>query len=316
MTDQTVDRPVESAQAAFDRCSEDVRLRARNFWYGLRLLPPDRFKALCAIYAWMRRADDLADEETDEVSPEQRLATLEVFRARTHELFAGTLDGDAADVPEDETHIWLAMKQVLESHELDPRDFESMIDGQVADLTPRSITDLTDLTTYCDQVASTVGRTCVRVWGAASEEALEMASQRGIAFQITNILRDIREDHGRGRVYLPADLLTEHGVDVAMILNWTDPQRCTRLVHALTDIAREGYSRSKSLESLLQPECRPTSWAMTTIYRSLLEKIAHRPRLLGSTNRIRLSSLRKAAIALRARRFAWYGLGERGEVLK
>ena len=112
--------------------------------------------------------------------------------------------------------------------------------AQVADLTPRSITDLDGLTTYCDQVASTVGRTCVRVWGAASEEALEMASQRGIAFQITNILRDIREDHGRGRVYLPADLLAEHGVDVEMILNWTDPQRCTRLVQAVGTGAQEG----------------------------------------------------------------------------
>ena len=313
MTGQALQTDADGTRAAFDRCSEDVRLRARNFWYGLRLLPPERFSALCAIYAWMRRADDLADEEVEGVSTEQRLATIETFRSRTHDLFTGALDDD---FPDEEAHIWIAMKQVLVDHELDPADFHSMIDGQVADLTPRSIESMADLTLYCDQVASTVGRTCVRVWGADSEEALEMASHRGVAFQITNILRDIREDHGRGRVYLPADLLAEHEVDQAMILDWADPQRCTHLVHALTDIAREGYNRSKRLESLLLPDCRPTSWAMTTIYRSLLEKIAHRPRLLGTNNRIRLSSLRKAAIALRARRFAWQGLGERGGVIK
>jgi phytoene synthase len=313
MTKEALHPDSVTTQSAFERCSEDVRRRARNFWYGLRLLPPERFKALCAIYAWMRRADDLADEEIEGVSPEQRLATLELFRNRTHELFAGTLDDGFTG---DEAHIWIAMKQVVKDHELDPADFDSMIDGQVADLTPRSTDGMANLTIYCDQVASTVGRTCVRIWGASSPEALEMASQRGIAFQITNILRDIREDHDRGRVYLPTALLVEHGVDVEMILNWTEPQRCARLVHALTDIARDGYRRSRDLESLLLPDCRPTSWVMTTIYRSLLEKIAHRPHLLGTTNRIRLSSLRKAAIALRARRYAWYGLGERGGVIK
>ena len=143
MSDQALELPVDLTQAAFDRCSEDVRLRARNFWYGLRLLPADRFKALCAIYAWMRRADDLADEETDGVSPEDRLVTLKVFRERTHALFASTLEGE---LPEDEAHIWLAMKQVLETYQLDEADFDSMIDGQVDDITPRTIADMSDLT--------------------------------------------------------------------------------------------------------------------------------------------------------------------------
>ena len=167
--------------------------------------------------------------------------------------------------------------------------------------------------TYCDQVASTVGRTCVRIWGAQSAEALRMASERGVAFQVTNILRDVREDFDRDRVYLPQDAFLARDLDVEGLLTWRNPAQCTSLVTDMTKLARGAYEDSSDLDKLLDPACRPTSWAMTTIYRSLLEKIAHRPRLIAGTARIRLSSLRKAAIALRARRFAWQGLGERGE---
>lgn len=313
MTGTGLETPDAATRDAFRRCGEDVRRRARNFWYGLRLLPPDRFDALCAIYAWMRRVDDIADEDTESVPVEVRRASLDRYRERTRALFRG--DPPEVEISDPlEGHIWHAMDRVVREHRLDPADFESMIDGQVADLLPRRIEDLDALTTYCDQVASTVGRTCVRVWGTDAPEALEMAGRRGVAFQITNILRDVREDLARDRVYLPADLLDAHGVDPSMILEWSEPARCTRLIRALTAIAREGYRASADLESMLDPACRPTSWAMNTIYRSLLDKIEHRPSLLGTTNRVRLSSLRKAAIALRARRFAWYGAADRGEV--
>lgn len=298
-----------SVESAFAACSEDVRVRARNFWYGLRLLPPERFRALCAIYAWMRRADDLADEDAPGMSIQARRDALDRFRNCTHRVFSGR---SPEAHPAEEGHIWLAMGHVVMGHELDLVDFDLMIDGQLADLEPRVITDVDELLQYCDQVASTVGRTCVRIWGASSPEALRMSSERGVAFQLTNILRDVREDHGRGRVYLPADLLARHELDVEGLLAWRDDARCRRVVGEIASMAREGYRRSAALDDLIEPDCRPTSWAMTTIYRSLLEKIAHRPRLLAGTGRVRLSSLRKAAIALRARRFAWYRTGERG----
>lgn len=309
MSASTLESRTPAIEAAYHSCSEDARTRARNFWYGLRLLPPTRFRALCAVYSWMRRVDDLADAEDGPQETSLRESGLESFRARTRALFEGNLPDDA---PSEEEHIWIAMHDVIGNHEIDADDFELMIDGQLADLEPRCVRDSAELNAYCDQVASTVGRICVRIWGAGSVEALRMASDRGVAFQITNILRDIREDFGRDRVYLPADALAARDLDVESLLAWKHPAQCTGLVQELANLARDAYERASDLDQLLEVECRPTSWAMTTIYRSLLEKIAHRPHLVAGTARIRLSSLRKAAIALRARRFAWYGLGERG----
>ena len=94
-------------EASFAACSEDVRSRARNFWYGLRLLPPDRFRALCAIYSWMRRADDIADEDAPGVTVEVRRRVLDEFRARTSELFSGSL---TRELPPEEAHLWVAME--------------------------------------------------------------------------------------------------------------------------------------------------------------------------------------------------------------
>lgn len=309
MSTTSIDRASPRSEAAFVHCAEEVRLRARNFWYGLRLLPTARFRALCAVYSWMRRADDLADAE-DGMSVEERSSALHAYRERTRELFRGEMH---ADVPEEEQHIFVAMREVVPCYELDVEDFDKMIEGQLADLSPRSIASRGELVEYCDQVASTVGRICVRVWGARGEDALKFATERGIAFQITNILRDVREDLDRQRVYLPGEELDASGIDVEGLLAWDDPEACTRFVHEQAIIARELYVRSAELEKMIDPECRPTCWAMTTIYRSLLEKIYHRPRLIAGTARIRLSSLRKIAIALRARRLAWQGQGERGE---
>ena len=306
-----------SIDQAYDLCAEEVRLRARNFWYGLRLLPPEQFKALCAVYSWMRRADDLADAD-DGPDAESRESALRAYQHRTRALFAGAgAEGLAElDVPKEEEHVLRAMSAVIESYHLDPHDFDMMIDGQLADLVPRTVQTRSELITYCDQVASTVGRVCVCIWGAGDDGSLKLATTRGIAFQITNILRDIREDHERGRCYIPADELSAAGLDIDGLLDWSDPKRCTRFVKEQAQIAKELYEQSAELDAVIEPACRPTSWAMTTIYRSLLEKIAHRPRLIVGPGRVRLSSLRKIAIALRARRLAWYGFGERGGVVE
>ncbi len=309
MSVSALSKTTAEIEAAYERCGEDVRTRARNFWYGLRLLPREQYHALCAVYSWMRRVDDLADAEDEPAKASDRHAALEEFRVRTQALFMGDLPKGTSG---DEAYIWIAMREVVQRYELDASDFELMIDGQVADLEARCVQDQAELITYCDQVASTVGRTCVRIWGARTPEALRMASDRGIGFQITNILRDVREDFERGRVYIPAAAFQEQGLDVEQLLAWQNQTKCAALVKELVSVARDAYERASSLDSMIEAECRPTSWAMTTIYRSLLEKIAHRPHLIAGPARIRLSSLRKAAIALRARRFAWYGLGARG----
>ena len=283
---------------AFNACSADVRHRARNFWFGLRLLPADRFESLCAIYAWMRRADDLADGD-ECVNPADRRRQIELYRARTRSMF----ENDSIKEPDsDEHYIFRAMREVLHRHELEERDFELVIEGQLADLKPCQLANRGELLEYCDQVASTVGRICVSVWGASDPESLRLATERGFAFQLTNILRDIREDLARGRVYLPSDELEAAGLDIEALVSWRDPVRCSTFITEQTERARSHYEASLGLEERLDESCRPTSWAMTQIYRSLLEKIDRRPVLISQDQRISLSSLRKFAIAYGARR--------------
>ena len=283
---------------AFNACSADVRHRARNFWFGLRLLPAERFEALCAIYAWMRRADDLADGD-ECLNPADRRRQIELYRARTRVLFDNDAIGESST---DEHYIFRAMREVLHRHELSQQDFELVIEGQLADLESCRISSRSELLEYCDQVASTVGRICVSVWGSTDAESLRLATERGFAFQLTNILRDIREDFARERVYLPADELAAAGLDIEALVSWRDPKRCTKFITEQVEHARSHYEASLGLEERLDESCRATSWAMTEIYRSLLEKIGRRPVLVSQDQRISLSSLRKFAIAYGARR--------------
>ena len=285
---------------ALGRCSTDVRTRARNFWFGLRLLPREHFHSLCTVYSWMRLADDLADGEEGGDRADRREA-LEGFRRRTLALF----DGDAPEVVlPAESHIMPAMRRLLDRHELDPRDFDRMIDGQLSDLDARVVETRAQLLEYCDQVASTVGRICVRIWGGTSEPCLELATERGKALQLTNILRDVREDHGRQRQYLPEEELRTAGLDREVLAAWGRPGPCRAFVLDQVARAEAHYQRARGLESMIEPACRPTSLAMTRIYHALLAKIGSRPELISGDQRIRLSSFRKFSIAVRARREA------------
>ena len=287
-------------EQAFARCSEDVRSRARNFWYGLRLLPPEQFMALCAIYSWMRLADDLADAE-DGGAPADRHSALEGFRDRTLELFRGQTP-EVVLAPE--AHIFPALRSVLDQHELDPVDFTLMIDGQFADLQPRTLQTRAQLLEYCDQVASTVGRVCVRIWGGTSEECLRLATERGKALQLTNILRDVREDDQLQRQYLPEEEFAAADLSRKSLVRWEHSEACRAFMLQQIAAAEQHYRAAEGLESLIEPASRPTCWAMTRIYHALLMKMRRRPELIAGTTRIRLSSLRKLSIGMRARRLA------------
>ena len=298
--DSTLSPAALPLDEAFTRCSEDVRTRARNFWYGLRLLPREQFLGLCAIYSWMRLADDLADAE-DGGTPEQRHDALAGFRDRTLDLFSGRTPGIVLGP---EAHIFPALRRVLDQHELDPADFTLMIEGQFADLQPRTIQTRAQLLTYCDQVASTVGRVCVRIWGGTGAECLRLATERGKALQLTNILRDVREDHQLQRQYLPEVEFEAAQLSREALVQWEDPKSCRAFMLEQIAQAQQHYRAAEGLESMIEPASRPTCWAMTRIYHALLMKMRRRPELVARETRIRLSSLRKLSIGMRARRLA------------
>ncbi len=300
--------------AAFAHCAQVTRRRARNFYYGLRLTPEPRRSAIYSVYAWMRCADDEADAAATVELKHQR---LDVFRTTTEAMVAGRPMGAAESDP-----VWLAFRETVRRYSLSPADLRAMLDGLDADLAleRREVRDESgaplpayarreDVAAYCYRVASTVGLICLDVWGLAPEadreRARTLAERRGLAFQLTNILRDFSQDYAEGRVYISASEFADHGLTPAALRAWTTPEDCAALVRAVAAWARAEYARSAPLEGLIDPACVPALRAMTGIYSGLLGVIERFPERVVSRKRIRLRSYHKATIAARALLESW-----------
>ncbi len=302
---------------ALARCAEITRREARNFYYGLRLLPKGKRAALYAVYAWMRVIDDIAD--ADGVDDNERSAGLARVEARTREVIARKGADDiargvdaiargAGDGEQREDAVFQGLCAVLRDYPVHGGEFLAAIEGQRMDLAPRAYADYEQTELYCDRVAATVGRICLDVWGVKADVdvdiARELSTKRGVAFQLTNILRDIREDHARGRCYLPADELAANGITVDDLLAWSDANnadaRCARFMHIQCARAQRIFAESAALDAMVSPDAVATIGAMSAIYREILRKIAVDPRR-ALARRVRLSALEKSWIALRAR---------------
>ena len=302
---------------ALARCAEITRREARNFYYGLRLLPKGKRAALYAVYAWMRVIDDIAD--ADGVDDNERSAGLARVEARTREVIARKGADDVArgvddiargagDGEQREDAVFQGLCAVLRDYPVHGGEFLAAIEGQRMDLAPRAYADYEQTELYCDRVAATVGRICLDVWGVKADVDVDIAralsTKRGVAFQLTNILRDIREDHARGRCYLPADELAANGITVDDLLAWSDANnadaRCARFMHIQCARAQRIFAESAALDAMVSPDAVATIGAMSAIYREILRKIAVDPRR-ALARRVRLSALEKSWIALRAR---------------
>ena len=302
---------------ALARCAEITRREARNFYYGLRLLPKGKRAALYAVYAWMRVIDDIAD--ADGVDDHERSAGLARVEARTREVIARKAADDiargvdaiargAGDGEQREDAVFQGLCAVLRDYPVHGGEFLAAIEGQRMDLAPRAYADYEQTELYCDRVAATVGRICLDVWGVKADVDVDIAralsTKRGVAFQLTNILRDIREDHARGRCYLPADELAANGITVDDLLAWSDATnadaRCARFMHIQCARAQRIFAESAALDAMVSPDAVATIGAMSAIYREILRKIAVDPRR-ALARRVRLSALEKSWIALRAR---------------
>jgi 15-cis-phytoene synthase len=278
----------------YEVCREITRRRARNFYYGLKLTPEPKRSAMYAVYAWMRHADDLADDAAGTAT--DRVRRIEEYRQVTARLFRGE-----APPPEP---MWRAMADVIQRYELSAEPFHHMLDGQEDDLRTVKYETFEELRRFCYKVASTVGLVCIEVWGVSDPSARELAVDQGIAFQLTNILRDVRQDLEHGRCYLPMSELQAAGLTGDRLRTWSDSKACERFVAEQASRAEHHYQRSLPLIDMVSPDCRPTLWAMREIYHGLLRKILADPGSIVRAKRVRLSSLRKAWIALQARRMS------------
>lgn len=310
----STEQPSESIARSYARCASVVRSRARNFYYGLRLTPEPKRSAIYAVYAWMRRADDEADAAA---APAVKRERLRAFRETTESV----INGEAAPPGEGE-FIWTAIGDATRRFSIDPINLRTMLDGLDTDIDHEALAaarpdrqpimfcrDRADLERYCFRVASTVGLVCVTIWGLKAgvdpEAARRLAVQRGLAFQLTNILRDFGQDYDEGRVYLSADDFSAAGLAPSTLRAWSDPDRCEQLVNEISAWARLQYAESAPLDRMIDPTCYATLRTMTRIYSGLLSVIENDPARIAGRKRIRLQSLHKAGIALRACARAW-----------
>lgn len=291
-----------AAQAALRHCREVTRRCARNFYYGLKICPEPQRSAMFALYAWMRRADDLVDHAAESTVPiEMR---LQAFHQATDAALAGN--------PLDQDPLWIGLAATASRFALPAGYFHAMLDGQREDLEQRQYSTFDELRHYCYQVASTVGLLCIEVWGYDNPAARDLAIERGIAFQLTNILRDYAQDFDAGRIYLPKNDFNSHGVSPRQLRDWTNPEVCGRLLRLQLDRAEQFYVRSEALDGMITASCRPTLWAMTKIYRGLLDKMKSDPSRLMHGGRVRLSAVRKGTIAIRAKWLSKFGVRTAG----
>ncbi len=270
-------------------CRHIARARAKNFYYAFRLLDPARRDSLCAVYAFMRRCDDLSDE------PGAGAAALEAWRGELDRGLRGMLVED---------RLWPGFFDTVGRYKIPRQYFHDMIDGVSSDLTRKRMGTYDELYRYCYQVASVAGLSLVHIFGYEDPAALELAEKCGIAFQLTNIIRDVSEDAGLGRIYLPAEDMDRFDVSPAHLSAKAVSPELRRLLRFEAGRAFTCYEESAPLVGMVARETRPALAALIGIYRRLLTRIEQRD-FEVLARRVRLSTAEKVGIFLQARLGLW-----------
>jgi len=253
-------------------CRAIAKHEAKNFYYAFVALPVQRRNAICAIYAFMRKADDLADDET--LSRQERRRRLDAWLADWRGVCHG---GDSSDP------VFVAVRDATERFDIPLSLLDELVAGTTMDLQPAAgaapdtYATFADLYRYCYLVASVVGLVCIRIFGYKDHAAERLAEETGIAFQLTNILRDVAEDAGRHRVYLPLEDLATHNVSLDSLLHrapGTPPTANERaLLAGIARRAEDYYRSANALLPLIDRESRPALWVLVSIYHALLKRI-------------------------------------------
>ncbi|MBS1857843.1 MAG: phytoene/squalene synthase family protein [Acidobacteria bacterium] len=273
-----------TVEDSYRYCIGVARSRAKNFYYSFILLSEQQRKAMCAIYAFMRYCDDLSDE------PGATRAAIDRWRAELEEALQGRFG---------EHPVWPAFHHTVRRFGIPHDYFREMIDGVTSDLEPRRFETFDELYRYCYQVASVVGMTIIHVFGFDTRSALPLAEKCGIAFQLTNILRDVREDAERGRIYFPIEDLRRFGVSEDDLCAGHRTPEFLKLMRFEAGRARAHYTESAPLLDLIHPRSRSSLWALIAIYSRLLERI-EAANYDVFTRRVRLTLFEKSWIVLRA----------------
>jgi 15-cis-phytoene synthase len=284
-----------NSEEAYAECERITWSEARNFAYGIRLLPPEKRRGLAAVYAFARRIDDIGDGT---LPTAEKASQLEDARKQVAVLAGG-------DNPDETDPVLVALDHVGKHFDIHLDEFGELIDGCLADVHEATYETFDDLLYYCRCVAGSIGRLSLGIYGASQpERQRKMADDLGVALQLTNIMRDVREDYLGGRVYLPREDLAKFGCELT--LGGREPfetaaqqARFASLVDFEAARAREWYSSGLCLLATIDRRSAACTGAMAGIYRRLLEKIAANPAAVLE-GRMSLPAGEKALVALQA----------------
>jgi phytoene synthase len=260
-----------SLERAYAECRAIAKREAKNFYYSFVALPRPRRDAICAIYAFMRKADDLSDDES--ASRQERRVRLNAWLSDWHAASSGARTSDL---------VFIAVRDAIARFNIPLELLDELVSGTTMDLeTDEGEVDtyatFEDLYRYCYLVASVVGLVCIRIFGYTDSRAEKLAEETGVAFQLTNILRDVAEDAQRNRIYLPMDELARHDISVDSLLHRASlmpPAPNERALLAdLGARAEQYYQSAKKLLPLIDKESRPALWVLVSIYHRLLKRI-------------------------------------------
>ena len=278
--------PALEIDYAYAECERITRREAANFFYGIRLLPRPRRQAISAVYAFARRIDDIGDGD---LATSEKLEALAAQRANLETLGAGGNGGGPVAV---------ALAHAQRYYDLPVEALELLIDGVELDVRGTRYETFDELLVYCRKVAGSIGRLCLAVFadGTADTAAAALADDLGVAMQLTNILRDVREDHARGRIYLPAEDLRRFGFE-GLPEAPSDP--AAELIRFEADRARSWFEHGLGLVEQLDARSAACVLAMTGIYRSILDRIEREPEVV-LRRRVSLPTWEKAWLAARS----------------
>lgn len=261
---------------AYSVCRSIARSAAKNFYYGFLVLPRRKRNALSAVYAFMRRCDDIADDVSQ--SPDDRHDRLAEWLNKVHRALAAQPTDDP---------VLLALTDAQRAYQIPIGLLDQLAYGTAADLDREYSTGsrgaplvaryqtFEELRQYCYGVASVVGLVCIKIFGYRDPSAEPLAERCGLAFQLTNIIRDVKEDVAMGRVYFPQEDLAQFGLTAGGLTSPTiNSSRIRSLLAMEAGRAREAYAAGEELIPLVNEDSQPALWVLITIYRRLLEKIA------------------------------------------
>jgi phytoene synthase len=281
---------------SYEHCHRIARAAHSNFYYAFFLLPRAKRDGLAALYAFMRLVDDVADEAHDLAAKQRGLAN---WRAALDD--AATGDGRAKTaVPHGAPEVLPALVNTMRRYNMPTRYLHDLISGAEMDLTVRSYPTFDRLREYCYRVAGTVGLTCTHVFGFRDPRALDLAEKLGLAFQLTNILRDLHDDYALGRVYLPEEDLARFNVSREDFARSEATLGVRELLRFQADRAWQCYEEGAALLALIDQESRPALWLLVHTYSALLARIEELDFAVFG-ERVRLSRAEKLVFIAKAR---------------